>query len=220
MLASLCVLAQDGAPAGAMKKAESAPAAKPEPLDPHAEAWIKMLAGKIADAQPLVRDSAIAGLEAVGKAALPTLNAMASGQDKALAEAAKKVADRINRGPQMAGARGFGRGTGEGVEGLAKELKLDEQKTQKLKDLEKAGRDRMRETFEAVAAGDLTREEAREEMKQYRDEMKKEYRKFLGEDEAKKVDEFLDRMGGGRRPGGGEGGGVRRRQGGGGGQDK
>jgi hypothetical protein len=212
VLASLCAIAQEGAPAGTMKKAESGPAVKAEPLDPAAEAWIQMLAKRIVDAQPLVRDSAIAGLERIGKPALPTLNALASGSDKALAEAAKKLADRITRGPQPGEGR-FAQGGGErnfgpDIDALAKEMKLDDQKTQKLKDLRKASQDRMRETFEAVAAGDVTREEAREEMNQYREEMKKELRKFLTEDEAKKVEESFSRGWGGRRGGGGGGGGA------------
>jgi hypothetical protein len=225
MLMALCAFAQDGAPAGTMKKAESAPAAKPEPLDPQAEAWIQVLAKRIADAQPIVRDSAIAGLEKVGKPALATLNKLASDPDKALAEAAKKLAERINRGPQPGEGRGAAQFGADRVDTLAKELKLDDQKTQKLKDLQKAAMDRMREGMDAMRNGDLTGEEFREEMKQYREEAGKELRKFLSEEEAKKVEESLLRSPGGRRgggQGGGEGGGgqggggMRRRQGGGG----
>ena len=210
LIASFTVLAQDGAPAGLAKKAESAPA-KVEQLDPAAQAWVETLAKRIVDSNAVIRDSSVAALERVGKPALPTLNALVSGSDKALAEAAKKLVDRINRGPQR--GRPLAGGPGNMAENISKELKLDEQKTQKLKDLEKAMRDKTREAFEAVAAGDLTREEAREEMKQNMEDMKKELRKFLSEDEAKKVEESLGRMGGGmgggRRggQGGGEGGG-------------
>jgi hypothetical protein len=220
LIASFTVMAQDGAPAGLAKKAESAPA-KAEQLDPAAQAWVETLAKRIVDSNAVIRDSSVAALMAVGKPALPTLNALVSGSDKALAEAAKKLVDRINRGPQP--GQGRMAGPGSMAENLSKELKLDEQKTQKLKDLEKAMRDKTREAFEAVAAGDLTREEVREEMKQNMEDMKKELRKFLSEDEAKKVEESLGRMGGmggGRRggQGGGEGGGEggeRRRRGGG-----
>jgi uncharacterized protein with von Willebrand factor type A (vWA) domain len=216
LVASFTVLAQEGAPAGVAKKAESAPA-KVEQLDPAAQAWVETLAKRIVDSNAVIRDSSIAALERVGKPALPTLNALVSGSDKALAEAAKKLVDRINRGPQGQGR--MAGGPGAMAENISKELKLDEQKTQKLKDLEKAVRDKTREAFEAVAAGDLTREEAREEMKQNMEDMKKELRKFLSEDEAKKVEESLGRMGGGmgggrRGQGGGEGGGEGRRRGG------
>jgi hypothetical protein len=228
VLASFCAVAQEGAPAGAAKKPESAPAAKPEPLDPAAEAMIQTLSKKIADAQPLVRDMAVAALERAGKAALPTLNALTSGSDKALAEAAKKLVERINRGPgvgQRQGGNPFGP---ERIDQLAKEMGLDEKKSQKLKDLHKATTDKMRDTWESVAAGDLTREEAREEMTQVYDDAKKELRKFMSEDESKKVEESLFRRqgggmgGGGMRRGGGEGEGGRRRPpgGGGGGQDQ
>jgi hypothetical protein len=228
VLASFCAVAQEGAPAGAAKKPESAPAAKPEPLDPAAEAMIQTLSKKIADAQPLVRDMAVAALERAGKAALPTLNAIASGSDKALAEAAKKLVERINRGPGFANQRNAGNPFGpERIDQLAKEMGLDEKKSQKLKDLHKATTDKMRDTWESVAAGDLTREEAREEVTQAFDDAKKELRKFMSEDEAKKVEESLFRrqgggMGGGMRRGGGEGGGGDRRRppGGGGGQDQ
>jgi hypothetical protein len=224
VLASFCAVAQEGAPAGAAKKPESAPVAKAEQLDPAVEAWIQMLAKKIADSQAHIRDSAIAGLERIGKPALPTLNALATGSDKALAEAAKKLVERINRGPQGPGRQaGFGN-MNERVDQLSKEMGLDEKKTQKLKDLQKTATDKMRETFESVAAGDLTREEAREEMNAYREDLKKELRKFLSEDEAKKVEDSLLRGGmggGGMRRGGGDGqgggeGGGRRRPGGGG----
>lgn len=224
VLASFYAVAQDGAPAGAVKKAESAPTAKPEPLDPAVEAWCNTLAKKIVDAQPLVRDSAIAGLERVGKPCLPVLNALASGSDKALAEAAKKLADRISKG-QMRGGPG---NLTDRIDTLAKEMNLDAAKTQKLKDLSKAAADKARDGFEAVQSGDMTREEFREEMNTYREDMKKELRKFLSEDEAKKVEDSINRGpgmgpgGGGRRgpPGGGDGGdgggGGRRRPGGGG----
>jgi hypothetical protein len=228
VLASFCAVAQEGAPAGAVKKPESAPAAKPEALDPAAEAWIQMLAKKIADSQPLVRDSAIAGLERVGKPALPTLNALVSGSDKALAEAAKKLVERINRGPQPGQQRGAAAFGADRIDSLAKELGLDEKKTQKLKDLQKTTMDKFIEAGEAVRAGDMTREEAAAERAQIIDDAKKELSKFLTEEEAKKVGESLLRgpgMGGGMRRrgegggGGGEGGG-RRRPGGGGGEDK
>jgi hypothetical protein len=224
LLVSFCALAQEGAPAGTLKKAESGPVAKPEPLDPNAEAWIQTLAKRIVDAQPIIRDSAIAGLERIGKPALPVLNKMASDSDKALADAAKKLADRISKGPQPGEGRGQGGGfadrMNERVDALVKDLKLDDQKAQKLKDLQKAAQDRMREGMEAMRNGDLTREEFAEEMRQYREEAGKELRKFLSEDEAKKVEESLrgPGAGGGRRGGGqgGEGGGGRRRPGGGG----
>jgi hypothetical protein len=222
MLACLGVVAQEGAPAGTAKKPEAAPAAKAEQLDPAAEAWIQMLAKRIADANQLVRESAVAALEKIGKPALPTLNGMTSSPDKAVADAAKKVVESINRGPQRAAA-GAGRGPGqfgaERIAALAKEMGLDEQKTQKLNDLHKSMMDRARDGFEAVQAGDITREEFREEMTQHREEMKKELRKFLSEDEAKKIEDSFGRMGqgGGRRPGGE--GGRRRRAGGGGGED-
>ena len=72
----------------------------------------------------------------------------------------------------------------------------------------------MRESMDAMRNGDMTGEEIREEMKQYREEAGKELRKFLSEDEAKKVEESLRRRGEADRAaeaGGGEGGGARRR---------
>lgn len=220
VLASFCAVAQDGAPAGLAKRAESAPTAKPEPVDPALELWCQTLAKKLADAQPAIRSSAEAALLHVGKPAIGTLTALSTGSDKALADAAKKLIDRINRGPQ----RGPG-GFQNAMDDLAKELKLDEAKTQKLKDLQKASMDKIRETMESVRSGDMTFEEAREERKVILEDAKKDLRKFLSEDEAKKVDEAVQRMwqggmGGRRGPdGGGEGGGERRRrrEGGGGG---
>src|SRR5262245_33754154 len=98
VLASFCAVAQDGAPAGLAKKAESAPTAKPEPVDPALELWCQTLAKKIVDAQPAIRSSAEAALVQIGKPAIGTLTALSTGSDKALADAAKKLIERINRG--------------------------------------------------------------------------------------------------------------------------
>lgn len=213
LASSFCAIAQDGAPAGTMKKAESAPVAKPEPLDAETQAWVDTLSKRIANPQPLIRDSAIAALERLGKAALPTLDVLATGADKALADAAKKLTEKINRGGGQPGDRGQrGGNLSERVDNLVKDMKLDDQKTQKLKELQKAGMERMRESMDAMRNGELTGEEFREEMKLYREEVGKDLRKFLSEDEAKKVEESLlpnmrGGMGGGeRRRGGGEGG--------------
>lgn len=218
------VLAQDGAPAGSGAKPVPPPKEAPKqdakkaevaPLDPAAEAWVDTLAKRIADANQVIRDSAVAGVEKVGKPALPILNKYATGTDKALADAAKKLVERINRGPQSAGPMGR-QNTADAVDKVAKDLNLDEKKTQKLKDMAKAVQDKMRDSFESVRNGDTTREEAMAEMQTYREEMKAELRKFLTEDEAKKVEESLVPQRGGRMGGGGGGRGGNRGGGGGG----
>lgn len=224
-LSAVVAVAQEGAPAGAPKKA-AAPAAaqdaaKPAALDAAAEAWVKTLAAKIADGNTVIRDSSVAAIEKVGKPALPVLNALATGTDKALADAAKKLAERIEKGQTGNDRRAMAGGQMKTVDDVAKELKLDDKKTEQLKELQKTAQDKMREMMEAMRSGELSREEMMSEMQAFRDELKGDLRKFLSEDEAKKVEESLGGsimggrgMGGGR---GGQGGGGGRRGGGGGG---
>ncbi len=218
-LSAVVAVAQEGAPAGAPAKKPVAAqdAAKPAPLDAAAEAWVKTLAAKIADSNVVIRDSSVAAVEKVGKPALPILNAQATGTDKALADASKKLAERIEKGTP---ARGAMAASGQkSLDDIAKELKLDEKKTEKLKETQKAAQDKMREMMEAMRSGELSREEMMSEMQAFRDELKTDLRKFLSEDEAKKVEESLGgSIMGGRGMGGGRGGqGGNRRPGGGGG---
>jgi len=82
---------------------------KEEPKkDPNIDAWAETLVSKIADRSDTIRDSARAGLVALGHAALPALKKAADGSDLPTAEAARKVIGRIEHkgGP---GAFGPGR---------------------------------------------------------------------------------------------------------------
>ncbi len=194
-----------------------APAAKPEAAKatPEAEALMLALAKKLADKDGMIRDMSEAALLKAGKASLPTLNALASGQDKDVAAAAKKLADRIEKGgdrPQ-GGMRG-GDATAR-LDNLAKDMKLDEKKTQKLKDAQKSATDKMAEIREATGNGEMSREEAMAAMMEAREEIKTDLKKSgFSDDEIKKIESSL--LGGGRMGGGG-GRGGRGGQGGGGG---
>jgi|GEM_PF-2824392 len=66
--------------------------------DAAVEAWSKTLIERINDPHDTVRDSARAGLVAVGRPALALLRPIAEGEDGALATAATKVIDRIENG--------------------------------------------------------------------------------------------------------------------------
>ena len=82
---------------------------KEEPKkDPNIDAWADTLVSRIADRSDTIRDSARAGLVALGHAALPALKKAAEGSDLPTAEAARKVIGRIEHkgGP---GAFGPGR---------------------------------------------------------------------------------------------------------------
>jgi hypothetical protein len=67
--------------------------------DNQVDAWVKTLAAKITDPHDEIRDSARAGIVAVGEAALPTLKGLADGDDAAKATAAKKLIRAIE-GPR------------------------------------------------------------------------------------------------------------------------
>lgn len=203
---------KEGAPVGAPpKKDPGAPppaAAKAEPakqdaakLSPEAEAWLTNLAKRITDKDAVIRDTAIAGVEKGGKASLPILAILATGQDKVLAEAAKKLAEKIEKGPQP---QQFGRQT---TADLAKKMNLDEKKTKKLEESVKASQDKMTEIMDAMRNGEMQRDEIRGAIEEARDEIKADLKKSgFSDDEIKQIeDNFL--RGGGMRMGGGMGGG-------------
>lgn len=101
-------LAQDP---GSGKKNERAKVA------PSVQAWVKTLAGKIADRHDLIRQSARLAIISLGRDALPTLRAVADGKDDAAAYAAKQLIQRIEHcGRPGPGGRGFGRGRRPGLE--------------------------------------------------------------------------------------------------------
>ena len=88
---------------------------KEEPKkDPNIDAWAETLVSKIADRSDTIRDSARAGLVALGHAALPALKKAADGSDLPTAEAARKVIGRIEhkgqRGPGPGGPKSVGPG--------------------------------------------------------------------------------------------------------------
>jgi hypothetical protein len=67
----------------------------PAKVDKDVEAWVNVLAVKIADRHDSIRESARHALMAVGKPALPALQKLADGNDGAAAEAAKRVIAHI-----------------------------------------------------------------------------------------------------------------------------
>jgi hypothetical protein len=203
------------APAPA-KKTDATPAAEgkqdAEKPSADAEKMMEALAKKLTTTDKLIREMSEAALLKAGKAAVPTLNVLATGQDKPLADAAKKLVERIQRGAERPATAGGGQGgANERMEKLIKDLNLDEKKTQKLKDLQTSARDRMREIMESVGSGEMSREEAGAAMQEAREEMKGDLKKSgFSDEEIKKIEDSF-------RPGRGQGGGMRRMGGGGGG---
>ncbi len=84
--------------AGAATAADSKDKDAPAKLDKDAEAWINVLAAKIADRHDSIRESSRLALIAIGKPALPALQKLANGDDGAAAEAAHHVITRIEQG--------------------------------------------------------------------------------------------------------------------------
>ncbi len=66
-----------------------------EKPDPGVEAWAKTLLEKINDRHDAIRESARAGLIAMGRPALPLLRPLADGDDGAAATAARRIIERI-----------------------------------------------------------------------------------------------------------------------------
>lgn len=78
--------------------------------DAAVESWARTLIEKINDPHDTIRDSARAGLVAIGRPALPLLRPLAEGEDGALATAASKVMDRIEAGERPPMRVAFGPG--------------------------------------------------------------------------------------------------------------
>jgi len=74
--------------------------------DPAVDAWVKVLLEKMTDSHDTVRDSARAGLVAVGRQAIPALQKLAEGDDGAKATAARKLIGEIHAREQR--QPGFG----------------------------------------------------------------------------------------------------------------
>jgi hypothetical protein len=70
----------------------------PAKVDKDVEAWINVLAAKIADRHDSIRESARLALIAVGKPALPALRKLVEGNDGAAAEAATRLITHIESG--------------------------------------------------------------------------------------------------------------------------
>ena len=83
------------------------PGGPPPKTDPQVEAWVKTLTDKMNDPHDAIRDSARAGLIAVGPPALPALRRLADGND-AKAYTATRLVQQIERAAAMAGMGGFG----------------------------------------------------------------------------------------------------------------
>jgi Spy/CpxP family protein refolding chaperone len=194
--------------------------AKGEKVDPAVEAWVKVLAERIADGNRTVRDSAQQALVAVGKPALPHLNGLAKEGDSTVAAEAKKVLERIERmAARGEGAMGLGgpgrRGEGAGargpggaqtVENLTRDLNLNpEQEAKVMNALEERSR-RMRELFSQVQDGALTREEMMSEMQKMSDQVLKDMKSVLTPEQYSKFEanfRNLRGLGGARRGRGG-----------------
>jgi hypothetical protein len=83
-----------------------------ERTDPAVEGWLNVLVEKMNDPHDTVRDSARAGIVAIGPAALPTLRRLADGDDGAKAVAARKLIATIQQqyalgGPSIASGPGM-----------------------------------------------------------------------------------------------------------------
>ncbi len=97
--------------------------------DPTVDAWVKVLAERMTDRHDTVRESARAGLVALGRHALPALRKLAESEDTATATAARHVIARIeHRGPEgRPGGPGFGRPGpwGRGPQGMGPRARGD-----------------------------------------------------------------------------------------------
>lgn len=81
----------------------------PGASDPAVEAWLQVLVERMNDPHDTIRDSARAGIVAIGPPALPLLHRLAEGPDSAKAVAARRLISAIeqhHRGPGMPGAPG------------------------------------------------------------------------------------------------------------------
>jgi hypothetical protein len=213
---SLCVAMSAGAQVDPAKPTPAAPPATTDSAtpDPVVEAWVKLLAERIADANKVVRDSSQQALVAVGKPAIPALKALAASTDAATSAEAKRVLERIERqaargeagrpgGPTRAEGERPGQVT---PESLAKELALSAEQEEKLTQALEERSKKLRELFGQVQDGSLTREEMQAQNREAGEKVLKDMKAVLSEEQFSKFEESFRRMRtgqGGRRRGGG-----------------
>jgi hypothetical protein len=200
---------------------------EPAKLDKDVEAWIKLLAGKIADRHDTIRQSAREALAAVGPAALPALRKLAEGDDSAAAAAARSVIARIERGPRGEedrdperpgpggdrvpggdrgpGGPGRGQGVREALDRTIRELGLNPEQQKKATAILEAHHEAMRGLHEKARNGDLDREAMMAAHKKQTDEFLTKLKAVLSDEQLKKLSDALPMGPGGPRGPGGRG---------------
>ena len=200
--------------------------AMPTELTPTAKTWLAILIGSLASEDEIVRRSAVAGIAALGPAAMPALRA-------ARANAAEQIAAELDRAiARIAAGPGAGRG-GEGGRGEAggqpggrfRGIGLDAQKqflTENL-DLSVEQKAALDAAFEGLKPreAELTKlresgagdpEAMREQFRSFMQDVRKALEEILTPEQAQKLEELRRQRGFGGRggeggPGGGGGGG-------------
>ena len=188
---------------------KSAPETKEKPqeekaapaLDSAVEAWIQVLVKRLGNQNTKINSSATRALVTLGKDAVPTLKKIADSGDSAQAKAAKEALAQIERGNRRRG--GNRRSTGE----FLKSLGLDEKTIKKAEALRSSSQEEVRDLFQQMQDGEMSREEMREAMGEMRRKQQEKLKEVLGEENFKKYQkEMGGRRGfGGRRRGGGRG---------------
>ncbi|MEE9391058.1 MAG: hypothetical protein V3W41_00980 [Planctomycetota bacterium] len=189
-------------------KPEAAQTAKKAELE--LEKWITTLGEGAQQKHAKIRSSAFAGLIAVGKPALKLLKVLRANSSEIVKASAARAIRRIERGGENRG-RGRNRGQNRGRNrsasqdpkvlgaSLAKDLKLDAEKSKKLTKVLVEAQARRREVMQQMRDGEISREELREEMKEMREDLQEQFAGFLAPEQAKTV---LRKMTGRRGAGG------------------
>ncbi|MCZ6601736.1 MAG: hypothetical protein O6952_01880, partial [Planctomycetota bacterium] len=172
-------------------------------VDPDVEFWVLILAQRLADENPTIRNSAQKALVAVGRAALPTLRNMADTWDADTADQAEKVIKWIHKAGRDRRLK-----DGAGLDGLdrmwktVKKSDMTDDQIAQLKDLHQAHMDQARGIREQVKEGVLDREAARSSIAALREQLKGELGRFLTPDQLEKFRKMRDRPRPPRRDGG------------------
>ncbi|MCZ6691572.1 MAG: hypothetical protein O7H41_18460 [Planctomycetota bacterium] len=172
-------------------------------VDPDVEFWVLILAQRLADENPTIRNSAQKALVAVGRAALPTLRNMADTWDANTAEHAEKVIKWIQKAGRDRRLK-----DGAGLDGLdriwkaVKKLDMSDDQIAQLKDLHQSHMDEARIIRQQVKEGVLDREAARASMAALREQLKGELGRFLTPDQFERFRKMRDRPRPPRKDGG------------------
>ena len=198
--------AQEGDPSGRRRGAgESAES------DPAVQLWVDFLAQRIGDENETIRRSAAQALAAVGEPALPALHRLADSGDERTAQAAKRIAARIEKaagrpagrpggeklGGEPAGPgrqEAPGQGVRERIAGAIEQLGLGDAETEKIRAILKEHFQKIRALADELRSGEIDREGLRAARDDLRAALRASLEGILTPEQVQKIERAIEEI--------------------------